>query len=570
MVEGVKLQADRNLVTMAVLFLIFAFSLFSYPSFSGMLLILSIFVFGGLALMWKEPNVKMAGLGAIVLLAVFNIAIHGMQFGIDFSGGTKIPILLERSVDTQTMNELMQTIKKRVSVLGLTEAKVRAVGSTEIDVEVPGTDSAQVQFIQDTLSKQGVFYAVVDGKLALEGSDLFTASVAPISTTSLQTRADWGVQFSIKQTGAKRFAEVAKGKANYPLYMFIDRPDSNASVFVSLENLRKEAPEGVTDTELFNALREAVRLDEDPMNIYVVDTLNFSAIPTAVNSTAVVSKDVSQEFKTMLLEKGYKLREVELSAMVPAYGSSSLQSVVVDKWEAAGLLSMAILSSGVTQGVPINAATISGSISNAQGTQDIAKLANENVKRIESILKGGALPVQISLGSSTFVPPSLGQEFLTLSLIGILAALAAISIFMGIRYQHLYIVLPIVAISISEFIILLSILGSFTIDLAAMAGIMAAIGVGVDAQIVITDELLKKASGNLKEKMDYAFAIIKTNVLVAVVAMIPLLFSGLVEVIGFAISTILGAMLGFLISRPAYAVLAEKILSRDEQQPKAE
>jgi preprotein translocase subunit SecD len=121
---------------------------------------------------------------------------------------------------------------------------------------------------------------------------------------------------------------------------------------------------------------------------------------------------------------------------------------------------------------------------------------------------------------------------------------------------------PIVLISVGELIILISILGSFTIDLAAMAGIIAAIGVGVDAQIVITDEILKKDDEHhtTSEKVDMAFGIIRTNAIVAICSMIPLLFSGLVEVIGFAISTILGALLGYLLTRPSYAAIVEKVL----------
>jgi preprotein translocase subunit SecD len=92
-----------------------------------------------------------------------------------------------------------------------------------------------------------------------------------------------------------------------------------------------------------------------------------------------------------------------------------------------------------------------------------------------------------------------------------------------------------------------------------MAGIIAAIGVGVDAQIVITDELLKKTSGTQQERLENAFGIITTNVTVAIFAMVPLLFSGMVEIIGFAISTILGALLGLLISRPSYAALVQNI-----------
>jgi preprotein translocase subunit SecD len=220
-------------------------------------------------------------------------------------------------------------------------------------------------------------------------------------------------------------------------------------------------------------------------------------------------------------------------------------------------LSAPRLSKSITEGSISTYYSISGPAQGegAQKTKD----AQENVKRITSVLKGGALPVKITLGSKTVLPPQLGMEFLRLSLIGIAASLLIISIMIGIRYMKKKLIIPVVIISISELIILISILGSFTIDLAAMAGIIAAIGVGVDAQIVITDEILKKQSIELQEKLENAFKIIKINVIVAIVAMLPLLFSGMVEIIGFSISTILGALLGYLLSRPAYAAIVRDI-----------
>jgi preprotein translocase subunit SecD len=129
----------------------------------------------------------------------------------------------------------------------------------------------------------------------------------------------------------------------------------------------------------------------------------------------------------------------------------------------------------------------------------------------------------------------------------------------ALRYHEVKTVLPMLAISFAELIILMAILGLFTIDLAGMAGILAAIGVGVDAQIVVTDELLKKGD-DARTRMEKAFRIITTSVTVGVVAMLPLLlFSGLVEVIGFATATVLGSLLGLFISRPAYGVIAERL-----------
>ena len=169
--------------------------------------------------------------------------------------------------------------------------------------------------------------------------------------------------------------------------------------------------------------------------------------------------------------------------------------------------------------------------------------------------------MQISLGSETRIPAPLGEKFLQWSIIGALAALGAVALVIAIRYWNLKLLLPILFICFAEVTILIAVVGAFTIDLGAFAGIIAAIGVSVDAQIVITDELLKKDGAPASKKLERAFAIVVSTATIAIIAMLPLLlFSGLPEVVGFATSTILGSLLGVLISRPAYAAFVENVV----------
>ena len=560
-------KIDRRIFWIILISLVFLMGLLFYKTFAGLILIAGLMLFGSLALMWKEKDIRLACLAAFLILAIANITINGLKFGIDFNGGVRIPIILEKSIDQTTMNELVETIKKRVSILGLSEAKVRAVGDSEIDVELPIGNKEQVDFIEQILSQQGVFNGIVDGKIALNGDDVYTQSITPLSS-QLQ---DWSVSFRLTTKGADKFAAAVKGKTNKPLYMFLDRP-SDAIVFVSMETLRNQSSRTTTDKVVLNAVKNTLLLENDDIELYVLEKLednenflmNIKNVTPKTNKTkAILDKNTPENIKTIIRENGFVLKEVTTKELIPSLRPSLGGNLEVDSWEAIGLLSAPNLEEGVTQGTPNYAGySIGGDIPGNEDQQTRARLARENIKRIESILKGGALPVQISLGSKTEIPATLGSEFLKISLIGVLGALLAISVAIALRYRKPIIVLPIVIISISELIILVSILGSFTIDLASMAGIIAAIGVGVDAQIVITDEMLKhkKHDAELLEGMEYAFDIIKTNVIVAIVAMLPLLFSGIVEVIGFSISTMLGALLGFLLSRPAYAVLAERLL----------
>ncbi|MBN1169883.1 hypothetical protein JXA56_02570 [Candidatus Micrarchaeota archaeon] len=548
---------DTKLLFLVFLFALFLAGIILNPStVSGLIIILSVIIFGAISLMWKEPHIKISALILLVILALANIFLNGITFGIDFSGGTRIPIVLEQPVDDTTMSELVQTIKTRVSVFGLTQVKVRAIGNSQINVELPSEDKKTIELVESTLSKQGVYTAVVDGRIAIKGDNIFPQTIRTADIYQLQG-ADWGVMFSVDNEGAAMFAEAAKGKADYPVYMFLDRP-LNAVLFYEKENLKSYILPDSGEKETLRAMQDALKLDGKDIPVYIVeDSLNLT-----VNGTkAFVSKEMSEQSKAKIRIMGFNITEFDEEKTAPDFMRSKTGVLVLNRLEAVGLLSAPLLSSGVTSGVQSYTYTITGGVTTTDPRQAAAE-AYERGRSMESILKGGSLPVQISLGSRTTIPATLGSEFLRMSLIAIGISLVVISLFIGLRYQNLQATSPIVLISFAELIILVSILGSFTIDLAAMAGIIAAVGVGVDAQIVITDELLKKDNRKIAEKIELAFGIIKTNATVAIFAMVPLLFSGLVEIIGFAESTILGALLGYLLTRPAYAAIFERITTK--------
>ncbi|MBD3389933.1 hypothetical protein GF415_03170 [Candidatus Micrarchaeota archaeon] len=541
---------------LGILFLLFAAGVIFYSSYAGLIIIFSLIIFGALSSYWKERDLKLLALASIVLLALLNMGLNGMKFGIDFSGGTRIPVILESPASQSTMNEMVDIIKKRASTFGLTEVKVRAVGESQINVEVPSGDPALIDSVEGLLSHQGVFQGVVDGHTALSGDAILPGTIQSVPSGYLSRGSDWGVQFSVTREGAEHFASTAEGKANYPLYMYLDRP-SNAIVLLSWEEASSEVE--VKDRQLVSsAFSKALELEDENITAYILDELEISELEPRSNETkAIVSQSLEPEVGQELEGQGFELMVVDDEEIAPAITQTGTGEFIVSEWKAVGLLSSPVLNPSVTVGTPNYGYVISGG---AEGTGSQKQMdAYEKSKSIESILKGGALPIQISTGSKTTIPAPLGKEFLNLSMIGIFIALVAISIFVSLRYRKTNILLPIIAISVSELLILLSILGSFTIDLAAMAGIIAAIGVGVDAQIVITDELMKKNQGSKQDRLEKAFDIITTNVTVAIFAMVPLLFSGMVEVIGFAISTIMGSLLGLLISRPAYAALVEDI-----------
>ncbi len=142
-----------------------------------------------------------------------------------------------------------------------------------------------------------------------------------------------------------------------------------------------------------------------------------------------------------------------------------------------------------------------------------------------------------------------------------------VSVFIVIRYRKIFLVAPILLTTLLELFIIVSIIGLVgTIDLAAVAGMIAVVGTGVDAQIIITDEMLGRCGDNTSAKsvLGNAFYIIWTDAALLVIAMLPLFFStSLVTVVGFSESTIIGALLGVLVTRPAYSAILSRHYSSE-------
>ncbi len=542
----------RTLIT--ALFIIFLASLLVAPSFRGLILMCAFLSFGVLSNIGKESKAKLMSLAFLIILSLINITIYGVNFGIEFSGGIRIPVILKKPVDSNTMEQVVATLKKRASLMGLTQVRVTAVGPSEVDLELANTsDPTLVEQIKKVITKQGRFIGVVDGKIALSGDHILPGTVVKQFPPYLPPGEDWGVSFSVDEAGAKQFAEVVKGKAHYPVYMFLDRP-SNADVFLTKQELVGNN-KIISFEKIKKAAEDALRLENDPIHLYIVDDISNWTKLNGTGRIAILTQETAEKIGDVLKKAGYNLSIVE---NITPQISSSETHVGVDKWKAIGLLSAPLLNPSITTGVPSYRYMIGGKASGI-GMEKYEN-ARKEAMEIETILKSGSLPVEISVGSAITIPSPLGSEFLKLSLMGIAITIIAIAIFVALRYQHPKFVLPIFAISISELIILMALLGSFTIDLAGMAGIIAALGVGVDAQIVITDELLKKTKKEHEEALKKAFDIITINVIIAVITMLPLLFSGIVEVINFSLSTILGALLGLLISRPSYAAIVEHLL----------
>ncbi|MCX6818576.1 MAG: hypothetical protein NT129_01085 [Candidatus Aenigmarchaeota archaeon] len=207
---------------------------------------------------------------------------------------------------------------------------------------------------------------------------------------------------------------------------------------------------------------------------------------------------------------------------------------------------------------------IETSISIEGGTKTVEQAKNVMV-RLQSILKSGALPTSIEIVQLDTVSPKLGAGFLSVVAMAAIGAILAVSGVILLRYRKLKLVFPTILISLCEVLIILGVaaLIKWNIDLAAIAGIIATVGTGIDSQIIMLDQALRgeTKSWTLRERISRAFFVIFGSGGTVLAAMLPMMIIGFGLLRGFAIVTMIGVLAGILITRPAFGVIVEKLVA---------
>lgn len=235
------------------------------------------------------------------------------------------------------------------------------------------------------------------------------------------------------------------------------------------------------------------------------------------------------------------------------------------------ITSLNVASSFKFQKITSPQITVSGS---AMPTEEQAiESAKKEMEFLQAILSTQSLPTELEVVQSYSISSSLGSKLLENAIWLGLAAVLLVSAVVAFRYRRIEVGVGIVIALVTEIIIVFGAAAflRLSIDLAAIGGLIAAIGTGVDDQIIITDEYFRKRKKhiNSRKKVKAAMYIIMIAYLTTLAAMIPLYFAGLNILQGFAFMIIIGVTVGVFITRPAYGVIL-RMLTTSRKQRKEE
>ena len=216
--------------------------------------------------------------------------------------------------------------------------------------------------------------------------------------------------------------------------------------------------------------------------------------------------------------------------------------------------------------------TISG---NVMQTEELAiESAKKEMRFLQAILSTQNLPSELEVVASHSITSSNGQKLLDNAIIVGLFSLLIVSGIIALRYRNIPIFIGIFIALAGEVIIVFGIAAfmKLSIDLAAVGGLIAAIGTGVDDQVIITDEYFRGKNARLssRKRIKHAITIIMLAYFTTLAAMIPLYFAGLKVLQGFAFMIIIGVTVGVLITRPMYAAYLRLIMTSRAQRKEEE
>lgn len=203
------------------------------------------------------------------------------------------------------------------------------------------------------------------------------------------------------------------------------------------------------------------------------------------------------------------------------------------------------------------------------GTRATREEAQKEYEVTQAILKSGSLPIKLDTISIDTVSPRLGRAFLEQVAVALMGVFVITALIVWLYYKDTVIVSLMSASIIFDALLVLGIsaMSNSQMDLSSIAGLIVGLGISVDQQLVITDQLLKgelehEEKVSLKKKIKTVGSILFASLGTSITAMAPLILApmfspALVSLRGFAIMSLLTEMSAYFVTRPAYLVALE-------------
>ena len=455
---------------------------------------------------------------------------------------------IESQIRERAVAQAKDTVSRRVDELGLREASV-TTRDEDIIVEVPGSDQQSFRDIKDTIRRTArLEFKMVDdagsekvfGPPAVKDEDLPEGEGLALYEETAPDGLDGS---SHRKSARARFARISCQPPKY----------SNESLAECLTRFRAWTKTiSIPDDHVvgFEPVTEPVE-NSEPLQFKQVGWRTLY-----LYSRAELTGDYITDATTTTDQQNFGQYQVLLS-FSPA-GADRFEEVTGANVNRR----FAIILDDTGDSAPVIRQKIGGGKATiTMGAGDQEKQLHD-ARKLELVLRSGALPAPISPSSESVIGPSLGRDAISESLKGGLLGATAVLLFMLAYYRKSGLVADVAVLF--NLMLQLAVLATFgaTMTLPGLAGLALTIGMSVDANVLINERIREELRGgkSVRAAVDAGYSrawpsIIDGHATVAISGIILMQYgSGPVK--GFAVTLFIGILCslftGFFCTRVAF------------------
>jgi preprotein translocase subunit SecD len=429
---------------------------------------------------------------------------------------------IESSIRDKAVAQAKDTVHRRIDSLGLKEANV-TVRDEDIIIEIPGDDERSFANIRDIISQT----ARLEFKMVDDNVDFFEKAAKEAAKEDLPT----GLSFAIEN------APVGPGKTkpvHYARLLKGDREDMRDA----LKRLREWATQLNVDPDHEVGFSKFQEYDEEK------DVFEERGWRTYyLFSKAEITGDmVSDAQATSNQSDRGGLGGWVVSMTFTPFGGDRFEEITGKNVKRR----FAIILDGKVESAPQILGKISGGhgqITMGAGTQEQQL---EDARRLELVLRSGALPAPISPSNEQRIGASLGKDAIDQGAKGAIAGVILVLVFMVVYYSRAGMIANVAVLF--NLVLQVAILAMFgaSLTLPGIAGLTLTIGIAVDANVLINERIREELRHGKSPRAavdigyDKAFSAIIDGHVTTLISGLILAQYGSGPIKGFAVTLIVG------------------------------
>ncbi|HSO00228.1 MAG TPA: protein translocase subunit SecD, partial [Candidatus Nanopelagicales bacterium] len=424
------------------------------------------------------------------------------------------------SIRERAVSQAKETVERRVDALGLKEASI-TTRDEDIIVEVPGEDERAFDEIRDIISQT----ARLEFKMVDDDTDFFE----PIAREKHDVA---GLDFRIEN------APVGPGKTK-PIYYATMVRGEHEDMRDALKRFREWAATLQIPQDNEIGFGKMYEYDEEKDAIEEIGWRTYYLFSKAEVTGDMVRDAMAQPDQSDRGLGGWYVR-MELTPV----GADRFEEITEKNVKRR----FAIILDDKVESAPVIQNKIPGGI--AQITMGAGGIDQQlaDARKLELVLRSGALPAPISLSNEQRIGPTLGRDAINQSFRGALGGAFLVVIFMAVYYRRAGVIADLAVLF--NLVLQVAILAMFgaSMTLPGMAGLALTMGIAVDANVLINERIREELRAGtpplqaITEGFEKAGGTILDANVTALLAGVALFAFGTGPVKGFAVSLIVGIL----------------------------